>query len=300
MRISLRYMCIWMIAAAGVFSLSAQELNATVKVHSNLIPGTHRQLFASLEEALHTFINGRRWSDLPGRSNEKIDCTFTLMITEALSPGSFRGELYVQSRVPVHNATLETPLLNIRDKQFAFDYAAYQPLSFDPHFVQDNLTATVAFYVYLILGLAGDADAPLGGTPSFRAMEEIAASVQSYGWRGWETDRHSRSRTVMAAAFNNGSGEGFRKMWYNYHALGLNLLSTNASRGLENVAASVPLISSLHAEQPGSVLIQMFGDAKLEELSQLLSNGSTEKKRDAYQSLREIYPTRGTVLDKLR
>lgn len=300
MRISLRYMCIWMIAAAGVFSLSAQELNATVKVHSNLIPGTHKQLFASLEEALHTFINGRRWSDLPGRSNAKIDCTFTLMITEALSASSYRGELYVQSRVPVHNATLKTPMLNIRDKQFEFDYAAYQPLSFDPHFVQDNLTATIAFYVYLILGLAGDADAPLGGTPSFRAMDEIVASVQSYGWRGWESDRRSRSRTVMAAAFNDGSGEGFRKMWYDYHALGLNLLSTNASRGLENVAASVPFMSSLHEEQPGSVLIQMFGDAKLEELSQLLSNGSKEKKRDAYQSLREIYPTRGTVLDKLR
>jgi len=289
-----------MIAAAGVFSLSAQELNATVKVHSNPVTGTHKQLFVSLEEELHTFINGRRWSDLPGRSNEKIDCTFTLMITEALSARSFRGELYVQSRRSVPNAAQATPMLNICDKQFEFDYTAYQPLSFDPHFVQDNLTATVAFYVYLILGLAGDADAPLGGTPSFRAMEQIAAGVQPYGWRGWETDRYSRSRTVMAAAFNDGSGEGFRKMWYNYHALGLDLLSTNASRGLENVAASVSFISSLHEEQPGSVLIQMFGDAKLYELTRLLSNGSAEKKRDAYQTLREIYPTRGTVLDQLR
>ncbi len=300
MGVILKCLFVWMFTTAGIFSLSAGELNATVKVQSDLVQGTSKQLFASLEEALRTFINGRRWSDLSADSYEKIDCMFTLLITEVVSNGMFRGELYVQSRRPVRDDARETPMLNIRDKHLEFGYTAYQPLLFDPHFVQDNLTATVAFYVYLILGLAGDADAPLGGTPFFREMEQIAASVQPFGWRGWEMDRNSRSRSVTAISFNEGFGEEFRKMWYRYHALGLDLLSANASVGMENIASSVLPLLLLHEEHPGSVLIPMFGDAKLDELISLLSTGSVITKREAYQTLRKIYPARGTVLEKLR
>ncbi len=164
-------------------------------------------------------------------------------------------------------------------------------MSFDPHFVEDNLTATVAFYVYLVLGLTADADVLMSGTPFFRAMEQITAAAQPYGWRGWERERSSRSRAVVAATFNDGSAEDFRKMWYRYHVSGIDLLSANAA---------VSLIASLQEEQPGSVLISLFGDAKLEELTLLLSNGNMVEKRQAYQTLRKIYPTRGTLLDTLR
>jgi hypothetical protein len=139
-----------------------------------------------------------------------------------------------------------TPLLLTRDKSFEFNYIQYQPLAFDSHFVQDNLTATIAFYVNLMLGLAGDADAPLGGTPFFREMESIATGAQPYGWKGWERDRNSHSRSVVAAAFNDASGEDFRQMWYRYHTLGVDVFTENASQGLENMAAAVAFIGALH------------------------------------------------------
>ncbi len=301
MGIILRCLSVWLIVSAGVFSLSARELNATVKVRSDAVHGSNKQLFTSLEEALNSFINGRQWSDLSGESNETIHCNFTLLVTEAVSDRSFRGELYVQARRSAGSTSRETPMLNIRDQQIEFNYAAYQPLSFDSHFVQDNLTATVAFYVYLVLGLTADADVLMGGTRFFRAMEQIAVAAEPYGWRGWEREKSSRSRTVMAATFNDGSAEDFRKMWYRYHS-GIDLLSANAADGRENenMVSAVSLIASLQEEQPGSVLIPLFGDAKLEELTLLLSNGSTVEKRQAYQTLRKIYPTRGTLLDTLR
>lgn len=300
MGIILRCLSVWLIAAAGVFSLSARDINATIKVRSDAVHGSNKQLFTSLEEALSSFINGRRWSDLSGEPSETIHCNFTLLVTEALSDRSFRGELYVQARRPAGSVSRETPMLNIRDQQIEFNYAAYQPLSFDPHFVEDNLTATVAFYVYLVLGLTADADVLMSGTPFFRAMEQIAAAAQPYGWRGWERERSSRSRAVVAATFNDGSAEDFRKMWFRYHASGIDLLSANPADGRENMVSAVALIASLQEEQPGSVLISLFGDAKLEELTLLLSNGNRVEKRQAYQTLRKIYPTRGTLLDTLR
>ena len=291
MGIILRCLSVWLFVAAGVFSLSARELNAMVKVRSDAVRGSNQQLFISLEEALNGFINGRKWSGIPGEPNETIQCNFTLLVTEAVSDRSFRGELYVQARRPAGSASRETPVLNTRDQQIEFNYAAYQPLSFDPHFVEDNLTATVAFYVYLVLGLIADTDVPMGGTPFFRAMEQIVAAAQPHGWRGWERERNSRSRAVVAATFNDGSAENFRKMWYQYHTSGIDLPSAHAA---------VSRIALLHEEQPGSVLIPLFGDAKLEELTLLLSNSSTVERRQAYQTLRKIYPTRGTLLDKLR
>lgn len=295
----LKCLFVWITAVAGVFSLSAQELNVTVKVHAQALDGTHKQLFASLEEAMHTFIKGHRWSDFPNKPNEKIDCTFTLLITDALSAGSFRGELYVQSRKLTGISSRMTPMLNIRDKQFEFDYTAYLPLSFDLYAVRDNLTATIAFYVYLILGLDADSEALLGGTPFYRAMEQVAISARSYGWRGWESERSSRSRSVMANTFNEGYGEAFRKMWFRYHTWGRDRLSTAVEGGEDGVAV-VTELALLHDEQPASVLIPLFGDAKLDELTQLLSTANVKEKQKAYQTLREIYPTRGAVLDKLR
>lgn len=300
MEIILRCLSVWLFVAAGVFSLSARDINATVKVRSDAVHGSNKQLFTSLEKALNGFINGRRWSDLPGESNATIRCNFTLLVTEAVSDHSFRGELYVQARRPAGSAFRETPMLNIRDQQIEFNYAAYQPLSFDPYFVEDNLTATVAFYVYLVLGLTADADVLMSGTPFFRAMEQIAAAAQPYGWRGWERERTSRSRAVVAATFNDGSAEDFRKMWYQYHTSGIDLLSANAAEGRKNMVSAVSLIASLQEEQPGSVLISLFGDAKLEELTLLLSNGNMVEKRQAYQTLRKIYPTRDRLLDTLR
>lgn len=298
MGIRLKCLFVWILAVAGSFSLSAQGLNVTVKVQAQAIEGSHKQLFVHLEEALRTFIKGHRWSDLPNRPNEKIDCNFTLLITDVLSEKAFRGELYVQSRKLSGNASPMTPLLNIRDKQFEFEYTAYQPLMFDLHGVRDNLTATIAFYVYLVLGLEADSQTLFGGTPFFRNMNQVAFSAQSYGWRGWESEKRSRSRSVMANSFNERYGEAFREMWFQYHAWSRNRLS--ASKEVEGGIAVVNTLAQLHDEQPSSVLTQLFGDAKLDELTLLLMGANGLEKQKAYQTLREIYPTRGDVLDKLR
>lgn len=300
MRVFIRYLLLLTICTGGFCSLSAQKLNATVKVNSSAIQGTNRELFISLEEALHTFINGRRWSDDNSGVNEKIDCSFTLVITEAPSAYSFRGELYVQSRRPVRDATFATPMLNMRDREVDFDYMEYQPLSFDPGYIRGNLTAIIAYYVYLILGMDQDSRYASGGTACFRQMELIAANVQPYGWSGWDRYGSDRGRAAIAAAFNDGSLEPYRRMWYDYHAAGLDQLNRSADRGLDAMASSVAVISSLYAERPTSVLIMLFGDAKLDELVNLLSRGNREQKRKAFESLKRVYPSRTAALEKLR
>lgn len=279
--------------------VQAQELNATVSVNSSKIQG-NRQVFTTLEEQLRTFINDRKWSDINFRATEKIDCSFTLIINEMPSATSFRGELLVQSRRPVFNATYTTSLLNFREPSFSFDYMEYQPLEFDPNNIPNNLSATIAFYVNLILGLDFDSMSSLGGTPYFRQMQTIANNVQPNNWSGWETFGSERNKYAIATAFNDPAFEPYRQMWYEYHRLGLDEMAGNAKKGREKVVTSLSVISSLYAQRPNSVLITLFGDAKLDEVANIFTKATREEKQKAYESLRNIYPTRTTELEKIR
>ncbi|MDR2816303.1 MAG: DUF4835 family protein [Proteiniphilum sp.] len=285
----------------GMLSLSAQELNAVVKVNSSMIRGTNRQIFNTLEESLRTFINGRKWTDVPLRADkdERIGCSFTLVITEALSSNSFRGELYVQSHRPVKNSAYITPMLNMRDTGMEFDYTEYQPLQFDPHFMQGNLTATIAYYVYLILGLDLDSRSSLGGASCFRNMELIASGAQSYGWKGWERS-DNRNRSAIAAAFNDGALEEYRQMWFDYHRKGTDVPGGNGKPGVEEIVPSIRFLSTLYTKRPATVLIRLFGDAKLEEMVTLLSKAGAQEKKQAYEDLLKLYPARSAELERLR
>ncbi|OPZ26073.1 MAG: hypothetical protein BWZ00_01713 [Bacteroidetes bacterium ADurb.BinA174] len=277
----------------------AQELNAIVSVNSSKIQGS-RQIFNTLEEQLRTFINDRKWSNENFQTNERIDCSFTLIINEMPSPTSFKGELLVQSRRPIFNATYTTPLLNFREPSFSFDYIEYQPLEFYPNNIPNNLSATIGFYVYLILGLDFDSMSLLGGMPYFRQMQTIANNVQLNNWSGWETFGIERNKYAIALAFNEPAFETYRQMWYDYHRLGLDEMAENPEKGREKVVTSLPVISSIHARRPNSVLVTLFGDAKLDELVNVLTGTSEQVKRQAYKTLRNIYPTQTIALEKIK
>ncbi len=279
-------------------SVQAQELNATVSINSAKVQGSN-QIFRTLEDQLRTFINDRKWTNVNFLPNERIDCSFTIIINEMAS-NAFTGELQIQSRRPVYNSTYTTTLINFRDPAFNFDYVEYQPLEFDFNNIQSNLVATITFYVYMILGMDFDSMSPFGGTPYFRQMQTIANNVQPNNWSGWETFGSDRSRYAVADAFNTPAFESYRQMWYEYHRLGLDDMAANVNRGQEKVVAAVSVISALYAQRPNLVLVTLFGDAKLDELTNVFSEASDQEKRQAYETLRNVYPTRTTELDKLR
>lgn len=277
--------------------LHAQELNAAVKVNSAMVQGANRQVFGTLEEALRMFINGRRWTDNQLEMNERINCSFTFVITETPTSGSFKCELYVQSHRPVRNSGYITPMVNIHDKEVEFDYAAHQPLQFDLNFIQGNLTATVAYYAYLILGLDLDSRSSLGGVSCFRNMELIATVAQSYGWKGWDR-RSNRNRSATTAAFNDGALAAYRQMWFDYHRA-LKVTSTNGEPQSEGIIPSLLVLLELQSKHPTSVLIKLFGDAKLEEMINLLSKADAPERKQAYELLLKLYPTRNTEVGRL-
>ena len=294
----LTYLFMSLCALLCCLPLPARELQATVTVNSTKVERSNRELFRSLEASLRTFINGRRWSDAPLRADAPITCSFTVVVLEATASGSFRGELYLQASRRL-GATI-SPLLTWRDRHFDFDYTPYTSLDFNPHDIRDNLTASVAFYLYLLLGLDADAETLLGGTAYFREMEQIAAAASAQGWPGWELQGNGRSRSSLAAAFNDGAQETFRRMWYDYHANGLRLLATDGDRGREVLVAALSLLSRIGSNRPATLFIPLFGDTKLAEMTQQLMQGKESERAAAYEQLRRLYPTHGEEWERLR
>lgn len=286
-----------MVATSAVM---AQEFRANVSINSSKLDETSKQVMQTLENDLRIFINDRNWTNINFEENERIECGFVIIINEATSPTSFVAELQVQSRRPVFNSTYSSPMLNYRDAQVSFDYIEHQPLEFDVNNISNNLAAVISYYIYLILGLDFDSMSLLGGSHYFQTVQQIATNAQVINQSEWGTFTSSRGRSSIVAAFNNPSYDGYRDMWYEYHRKGLDEMVTNVDVARKNIVTSLSVISELKSMQPNSILVSLFGDAKLDELIDVCSNEPDVEKQKVIDALQRVYPTKSRQIDRLK
>ncbi len=248
------------------FTGKAQELNAQVKINRDKIQGT-LTVFETLEKALTEFINNRKWTDATFAVNERIDCTFNIIINEMPSDNSFKSEIQIQARRPVYNSTYTTTLLNFRDTQLDFDYTEYEPLEFTENTLNSNLIGTLVFYIYTIIGLDFDSFSPKGGTAFYQQAQQIVNLAQAQAsWNGWKAFDSDRNRHAVATALTDNTSDAFRDMWYNYHRKGLDEMAANVDRGRTTIIELLPTLKKIKFSRPTSALLQMFALAILDEV----------------------------------
>ena len=277
----------------------AQELNARITVNGDKIANANKSVFTTLQNALTEFINNRKWTDATFAVNERIDCSMTIIVNE-MEESSFKGEIQVQARRPVYNSSYTTTLLNFRDQQFDFEYMEGEPLEYQENMLTGNLTATVVFYIYIILGLDFDSFSPLGGTAYIQQAQQIVSLAQSQSWSGWKAFDSNRNRHAVTTALQDNASEAFRNLWYTYHRKGLDEMAANPDRGRTTIIEALPALQEVKKARPTSVLLQMFSDAKLDEIVLIYSKATTQEKQSGYKLLQEIYPTETTRLEALQ
>ncbi len=293
------HLCIIFLFVSGNI-VKAQELNARVTVNSDKITGTNKQVFTTLESTLNEFLNTRKWTQATFAMNERIECTFNLIINQQSDESIFAAELQISARRPVYNSSYSTSTFNFRDPQFDFNYLENTPIEYVENRLESNLTATLAFYVYIILGLDFDSFSPMGGNPYFRVAQQIAAEAQSGGWTGWTPFEKSNSRHGLITALTDEGLKNFREYWYTYHRKGLDEMAANADRGRTNIINGLPVLKEVRDARPTTILIQMFADTKLDELVNIYSKASTQEKNDGYELLRSLFPTMSSRLEPMK
>ena len=294
-----RLFYLFMLCAAP-FCGEAQELNARIQVNGDKIATANKQIFKTLETSLTEFVNNRKWTDATFAINERIDCSMTIIVNE-LDETNFKSEIQIQARRPVYNSSYSTTILNFRDKELNFEYTEGEPFDYNSNTLTSNLTATIVFYVYVILGLDFDSFAPQGGTTYLQQAQQIVTMAQAeMGWTGWKAFDSNQNRHAVITALQDNASEAFRNMWYTYHRKGLDEMAANADRGRTTIIEALPALQEVRKARPTSVLLQMFADAKLDEIIAIYSKATHQERQEGYKLLFEIYPAQSTRLDELK
>lgn len=301
MRIFVYYKIALLLVFLSVYQwVESQELNCRVQINTEQIQGTNKQVYNTLQTALTEFMNNRKWTTAQFSPIEKIDCSFVITVKEESSANRFKAELQVQSKRPVFNSVYATTLLNFRDISFDFNYVEFDPLQLSDNKFEGNLTAVMAFYANIILGMDFDSFSPLGGTPFYTRAEQIMNLAQSNMETGWAAFDSPKNRPAIVAAFLDEGLKDFRLMLYQYHRQGLDQMSLNADKGRATIADALTKLKTVYDARPTTVLLTIFSDAKIDELNDLFSKGLPNEKESVYKLLSDIFPAQTNRYESIR
>ncbi len=282
---------------AGV--AEAQELNCTLRVNSDQIQGSNKQVYTTLQKSLTEFVNNRKWTELTYANSERIECTMNIIIKK-VEDDVFTAEIQVQSRRPIYNSTYYSPLFNFKDNDFIFNYKEFDQLELNENALTSNLTAEIAYYVYIIIGYDMDSYTRLGGTPYFQAAERIVNAAQGSNLgKGWLAFDSNKNRYALISNILDEAFKKFRNYFYEYHRLGLDEMSTNSANGRARIAEGLPLLREANRARPSAIVISTFLDAKNDELINVFSKGTTKEKTDAIEILSDVNPTQSARYEQL-
>jgi hypothetical protein len=281
---------------------AAQELNCTVKVIHSQIQTTNTNVFTTLETAISEFMNNKSWTELQFQKIEKIDCSLNITIKKYdESSNLFTGELLFQSSRPVYNSNYNTTVFSMKDENFNFTYKEYDPLEFNENNLDNNLTAMLAYYAYLFIGMDLDTYSEKGGTDVLHIVENIVSSAQTMGEAGWKAFDDSKNRHAIINDYMETSMEPFRQMMYKYHRLALDEMASNPDRGRAGISEAIELLKQAHSNKPLSMLPQIFTDYKRDEIVNIYNGHGTEKeKTKIYDIVSNINASQGTYWNKIK
>jgi hypothetical protein len=119
-------------------------------------------------------------------------------------------------------------------------------------------------------------------------------------WTGWKAFDSNRNRHALATALTDNTSAVFREMWYTYHRKGLDEMAANPDRGRTTLIETLPALKEIQTARPGSVLMQLFSDSKLDEVVSVYSKANQTEKQEGYKLLSTIFPTQTTRLEPLK
>ncbi len=286
----------------NTFFCNAQELNCTVKITHSQIQGSNSSVFETMETAITEFMNNKAWTEMQFQKVEKIDCTLTITLKKYdESTNYFTGELLFQSSRPVYNSSYNTTVFSMKDPSFNFTYKEYDPLEFNENNLDNNLTAMLAYYAYLFIGMDMDTYSELGGTEVLHIAENIVNSAQTLGDGGWKAFDDNKNRHAIINDYMETSMEPFRSMMYKYHRLGLDEMASNADRGRAAISDAIDLLKESHSNKPLSQMPQIFTDYKRDEIVNIYSGHGTEKEKNTVADIvSNINASQNSYWDKIR
>jgi hypothetical protein len=286
----------------------AQELQARLTILSDRVSNeVDKKVFGTLQTALINFVNNRKWTDDTYQPFEKIRCNFLLNLEPPLGDNVYKASLTVQAARPIYNTQYESPLINFQDNDIAFRYVEFAPIEFNENRVQGsdplaaNLTAALAFYINLILGMDADSFAPRGGDTYFQKAQNIVNNApESREISGWKTFDGMRNRNRLITNLTDNRFTLIHDAIYTYYRNGMDQFYDNPDEGRSGVLNALNNLTTLNQENPGIMVLQFFFGGKSNELVKLFSKATPDVKQRARDLLVKLDVTNSTAYNELK
>lgn len=273
-----------------VMASKGQEMNFQIRVNAEKATTTDRRVFETLESSLAEWLNNQKWTEDVFEPEERINCNIQLTINGENGSNSFNAQMAIQASRPVYGSSYETPLITHLDPDVNFTYEQYQPLEYTPNAFNDNLTSVISFYVYVILGLDYDSFSPFGGEAHLQTAQDIISNlppnIQSGagGWSSVEKGRGvNRNRYWMIENLLNPRVRPFRQAFYDYHRQALDIMSQDVEGGKTTMLSALEEIGTVNRSYPNAMIIQMFTNAKSQEIIEIFKVGTPQQKSKIFQ-----------------
>jgi hypothetical protein len=278
----------------------AQELNCNVTIISPSIQMSNKRIFNSLQQSIWQFMNATKWTSNKYENGEKIECNLQIEITGA-STDQFTAKVQMNSLRPVYGSGYKTILFNHLDQDWVFNYVEFQQLNFQENTGGTNLSGFLAFYAYMMIGFDYDSYSLEGGSPYFTVAQNIASLNQnSPGWEPTAGSSSVKNRYYLIENVMNARYKPMRKMYYQYHRLGLDIMHKTPDDGREAITKAIKLMEPVADILPNAMFIKVFFNSKVNELVNIYKGAPASDQNKMIELLSKLDPGNKPKYDKIK
>ena len=282
----------------GGTSLHSQEIKCNVTVNGNQVPQVDPDIFVALQKGVYEFINNTVWTEDVFAQHEKIEASIFINVAEQLGSDQYKGSITVQSRRRVYNSTYDCQMINYMDNNFTFSYIPFQQFYYSETSSMSNLTAVIAFYCYMVIGLDYDSFSLNGGDEYLGKALNIVNMSQNLGEPGWKPSE-TNNRYYMINDYMNPAFKPLRELMYNYHRLGFDMFTTNLASGRKVAFDALKTLDKIWSQRPNAFLLQIFFSTKRNEIMDMLKDTKAVDKVEIIPILKKVDPSQGAKYDAL-
>ena len=267
---------------------AAQELEARVTINHQQVQGTNTSVFEALEKSLTDLLNDRQWTQYQFNRNERIQCTFAINVKKYdESTGQMNASLTVQSTRPVYNSNDTSTVFSIVDNEFTFEFQPFDQLEFRPDVIDKDLTALIAYYAYIIIGMDLDTMSPEGGTEILQLAKTVCNNAQglTLSAKGWKPFESEKNRYAIINDYLDSGMAPFRALQYKYYREGLDTMAENVDRGRTAVTEAIEMLKTAKDNKPMSMLPQIWTEYKRDELVGIYQGKGTTKEKESVSTI---------------
>jgi hypothetical protein len=176
-----------------------------------------------------------------------------------------------------------------------FKYIEFQPVEFNENriggsdMVASNLTAIIAYYIYIILGFDFDSYAPNGGDPYYKkALFIVNNAPQARGISGWNQFDGLRNRWWLAENMLNNRNGLLRDAVYQYYRKGMDFFYENEQSARNEMLNTLNTLYTFNTNFPNTMALQFFMQSKSDELIKVFQKSTPDQKSRVLEILQKI------------